>query len=57
MAGAHLSRRLTHGVRDFPGPERLPLPLGHGAHHGGLVRDFMIHLVVLADLAARFGPQ
>ena len=38
-AGAQLSERLEHGVRHFPGPRGLPLPLGHGAHRARLVGD------------------
>ena len=48
-AGTHLSERLEHGARYFPGPDRHPPPLGHGAHHVRLVHDFMHGPEILAD--------
>ena len=52
-ACTHLSERFEHGIRYFPGSERLPLPLGHGAHRARLIRDLMSGPEVLADCAAR----
>ena len=50
-AGTHLPERFCHGVGDFPWPQHLPPPLGHGAHHPGLVEDLVYGPNVLADLA------
>ena len=48
-SGAHLSECFEHGARDFPRFGRLAPPLGHGAHHAGLVEDFVDGPEVLAD--------
>ena len=52
-AGTHLPEGFEYGVGYFPGPERLPLPLGHRAHHVGLVGYFMNGAQAFAHRAAR----
>ena len=52
-AGAHLPERLSYGVGNIAGPEHLPPPLGDGAHHVGLIDNFMHGAQVLADALAR----
>ena len=52
-AGPHLPERFEHGIRDLPGPERHPLPLGHRPHRARLVRDFVNGPDALSDCGAR----